>query len=99
MPLASYRRRGPGGMPTKTRLDPIAGGTLPPAEPDRAQGAGPRDSSSSAGAHAPLPGDAAGFIDSLTALAAHLREREAFEADVRRGWARMAVWSALFIPL
>jgi hypothetical protein len=46
-----------------------------------------------------LPGDVAGFIDSLTSLAAHLREREAFEADVRRGWARMSVFSALFVPL
>src|SRR6267142_525488 len=99
MPLASYRRRGPGGMPTKTRLDPIAGGTNPPAEPDGAQGAGPRHSSWSPRAGAPLPGDFTGFIDSLSALAEHLREREAFEADVRRGWARMSVWCALFVPL
>lgn len=90
---------GPGGMPTKTRLDPTAGGEDPPAGQDGAQGSGRGDHSRSVDAAAPAGGDVAGFIDSLTALASHLKEREAFESQARSGWARMSAWSALFIPL
>lgn len=84
-------------MPTKTRLDPTAGGDPPPAEPDRAHGSGRGDNSSSASAALP-GGDITGFIDSLTALAAHLRERESFEAEARRSWSRMAFSSFLVVP-
>ncbi len=77
-------------MPTKTRLDPTAGGETRPAGQDGAQGSGRGDNSTSVGAAA-APSDVAGFIDSLTALAAHLREREAMEAEARRGWTRRAV--------
>jgi hypothetical protein len=84
-------------MPTKTRLDPTAGGSPPPAEPDRAHGSGRGDNSSSASAALP-GGDITGFIDSLSTLAAHLRERESFEALARRSWSRMAFSSFLLVP-
>lgn len=81
--------RGFGGMPTKTRLDPPTGGDGTPGGPDGAHGSGPEGKLTSASSAPPLrvPGDVAGFVDSLTSLASHLREREAFEAGVRRGWA------------
>ena len=77
-------------MPTKTRLDPTAGGETPPAGQDGAQGSGHGGNSTSVAHAAPGSADVAGFMDSLAALSAHITAREAFEADVRRGWSRMA---------
>ncbi len=77
-------------MPTKTRLDPTAGGDSPPAGQDGAHGSGRGDNLASGGAGGARPADATGFIESLGALSAHITQREAFEADVRRGWTRMA---------
>ncbi len=75
---------GPGGMPTKTRLDPDADGAAPPAEPQGAPGLSPGEISTSGGA-AP-PAGIAGFIDALNALSAHLKAREFVEAAARRAW-------------
>lgn len=86
-------------MPTKTRLDPTAGGDSPPAGQDGAQGSGRGDHSTSASAAAAAPGDVAGFIDALSALSAHITQRESFEADVRRGWSKMAGACGLLVAV
>jgi hypothetical protein len=44
-------------------------------------------------------GDATGFIDSLSALSAHIARREEFEASVRRGWTKMAAACGLLAAL
>lgn len=86
-------------MPTKTRLDPTAGGASPPAEQDGAHGSGRGDHSTSASAAPGAPADVAGFIDSLASLSEHVTQREAFEADVRRGWSKMAGACGLLVAL
>ncbi|HEX9709854.1 MAG TPA: hypothetical protein VGB42_07825 [Candidatus Thermoplasmatota archaeon] len=82
-------------MPTKTRLDPDAGGTSPSAEPEGAPGFGPGDNTASAPA-ASGAGDVSGFIDALTALSAHLRERELIEGGAKRSWGVLML-AALFL--
>ena len=84
-------------MPTKTRLDPTAGGENPPAGQDGAQGSGHGDTSSSAGHPGTAPGDVSGFIDSLTALASHLKDRERLEAEARRAWGLRAVLALVLL--
>lgn len=84
-------------MPTKTRLDPTAGGDNSPAGQDGAQGSGRGDHSTSPVAATPAGGDVAGFIDSLTALASHLKDRERLEAEARRAWGMRAVLALLLL--
>lgn len=74
-------------VPTRTRLDPTAGGETPPAGQDGAQGSGRGDhKTSEAATPPPHSGDVAGFIDSLVALSVHLKDREKLENEQRRSF-------------
>lgn len=84
-------------MPTKTRLDPTADGQSPSAGQDGALGSSPGNLSTSPASAAPPSGDVAGFIDSLTALASHLKDRERLEAEARRTWGLRAVMALLIL--
>ena len=81
-------------VPTKTRLDPIAGGDGPPAEPERAPGSGPVVNSTSA-----PPADVDGFIDALSALSSHLKDRELIEQNAKRTWALWMLGALLLLGI